>query len=76
MRGPSCQLSLNITNLNFEDVHHSSCSDIIPYSGKRSREKTFCELVKNTIFVEKTFADCLVLQHQRCHAPKFHGELS
>ena len=31
----------------------------IPYSGKISKEKSFAKLVeKNTIFVQKTFADC------------------
>ena len=34
----------------------------------------FCELVKNTIFAEKTFADCLLLPHQRMPCSKFRGE--
>ena len=29
----------------------------VPYSGKILREKTFHELIKNTIFVEETFAN-------------------
>ena len=43
----------------------------IPYSRKLSREKTFA---KNTLFAEKTFTDCSLLQRQRCHAPKFCAE--
>ena len=29
------------------------------------KEKTFCKLVKNTIFTEKTFMNCSILPHQR-----------
>ena len=38
-------------------------------SGKLLREN-FCELVKNTIIAEKTFADCLFLLHQRMAHPQ------
>ena len=39
-----------------------------------SREKTFCEFVKNTIFTEKTCVDCSLLPCQRIPHPKFCGE--
>ena len=38
--------------------------------------ENFHELVKNTIFTEKTFADCSLLLHQRTPHPKFHRKLS
>ena len=43
----------------------------LPYSGKLSREKTFA---KNTIFAERTFADCSLLPRQRTPRSKFRGE--
>ena len=36
--------------------------------------ENFCELVKNTIFTEKTFVDCSLVPCQGRHAPIFHGE--
>ena len=44
---------------------------VIPYSGELSRGKTFCELVKDTIFAGKTFMDCLLCRAKGCHAPNF-----
>ena len=37
--------------------------------------ENFREVMKNTIFVEKTLVDCLLLPRQRCYAPKFRGEI-
>ena len=34
---------------------------IVLYSGKLLKKKSFCKLVENTIFVEKTFTDCLLV---------------
>ena len=35
--------------------------------------ENFRKLVKNTIFAEKTFADCSLCCTKGRHAPKFHG---
>ena len=39
------------------------------FGGRNFRKK-----VEKMIFTEKTFADCSLLQCQRCHSPKFCGE--
>ena len=38
------------------------------------KRENFCELVKNTIFVEKTCADCSPAPSQRTPRPKVRGE--
>ena len=35
------------------------------------RGRKLSRIGENTIFAEKTFAGCSLLQHQRCHAPNF-----
>ena len=43
----------------------------IPYSRKLSREKTFAKIGGNTIFVESTFADCLLVLPMNVTPPNF-----
>ena len=38
------------------------------------KRENFCELVKNTIFVEKTCVDCSPAPSQRTPRPKVRGE--
>ena len=49
-------------------------SSVVPYSGETFKGENFCELVKNTSFMEKTFTDCSLVLRQGRHALKFCGE--
>ena len=69
--GPQCRLALIYLPVVDFAV---KCYSHIPYSGKLSREKTFARIGGNTIFAEKTCADCSLLQRQRTSRPKFRGE--
>ena len=62
-------VSLDMVTTSCHNAVSSTSFSSILYSGKLSREN-FCKLVKNTIFTERSFADCSLLLRQRTPCPK------
>ena len=68
MKLVKCKLAKRCASVLLAQVHPTMFY-LIPYSRKLSRGKTFVNWWKHD-FVEKTFADCLLLPHQRMLQPK------
>ena len=56
------------------DIWNAKQTHFIPYSRKFVEGANFRELLKNTIFAEKTSMDCSLLPCQMTPRPKFRRE--